>query len=89
MTKITRHEHNGILQGFSIYTPIEVVLLVHCSKWYYSIHTYIGHCDIGVQSADSQVTVFNTHSDATMFIANNKLLPLPLANNIIDSEQLL
>lgn len=74
MIQIQRHEIGGILQGFTFYSEAPISLLIHNSKYYYSVTRYRGHCDVGAPAATVQAVAFQTSEQAQEFIAQNNLV---------------
>jgi hypothetical protein len=74
MIEITRHEKDGVLQGFTFYTVTPVILLVHDNDYWYSNTKYRGHCSVGAPNANSIATAFETQQEVDDFIAVNNLI---------------
>ena len=74
MIEITRHEKEGILQGFTFYAPDQITLLVHDNELWYSKTKYRGHCSVGAVNQNVNATAFESDAAANEYINNNNLV---------------
>ena len=69
MIEITKHT-----DGFTFYSPTEIILLVFDSTFWYSQTKYRGHCSVGLPSTGAQATALQTQENVDSFIASNNLV---------------
>jgi hypothetical protein len=74
MIEITRHEKDGILQGFQFYSPEPIVLVVFTDRVLQSVTSYRGHCEVGAPNASCQAVAFADMQQAQQFIDDNGLV---------------
>ena len=73
--EITRHEKEGILQGFSFWAyPDPIIILVHMNGMWYSKTQYYGWGSFGAINQNVEVTGFETLQQADDYITQNNLI---------------
>lgn len=72
---ITRHENNGILQGFTFYSyPEKLHVVVHEAGLWHAKISYYGTGQFGASNQNLQVSAFSTPEEADQFIVDNGLI---------------
>lgn len=74
MIEITRHEKDGVLQGFSFFSHESIMLVVFTGKVLHSVTSYRGNCDVGAPGANCQAVAFPDMAQAETFIAEEGLV---------------